>query len=451
MVLKKLTWKSILPGCLKSESSSFPEPKQICSQRLSISDFSNPGSPISFSDLSSSIFNLHVFALKELRTITQEFSKSNYLGEGGFGAVYKGFIDDKLRPGLKAQPVAVKALDPDGSQGHREWLAEVIFLGQLKHRHLVNLIGYCCEDEHRLLVYEYVERGNLEDKLFYRYSAALPWLTRLKIAVGAAKGLAFLHEEEKPVIYRDFKASNVLLDSDYNAKLSDFGLAMDGPEGDNTHITTRVMGTEGYAAPEYIMTGHLTTMSDVFSFGVVLLELLTGRRSLDKNLPNREQNLVKWARPQLKDPRKLDQIMDPRLEGQYSTEGARKAAGLAYQCLSQHSKSRPTMSTVVRTLEQLLDLTDTPTGTFVYIVPTEGKIHGGVEKKGNEGKNECEEIKNGNKCEGKEAGIKEKAGCEHNQRGRRQRRRAKSLRNRAVYSDTALYKTLGTGLYFPRN
>ncbi|KAH8521155.1 hypothetical protein Peur_039901 [Populus x canadensis] len=450
MVLKKFTWKSVLPGCLKSESPSYPEPKQICSQRLSISDLSNPGSPISFSDLSSSIFNLHVFALKELRTITHEFSKSNYLGEGGFGAVYKGFIDDKLRPGLKAQPVAVKALDPDGSQGHREWLAEVIFLGQLKHRHLVNLIGYCCEDEHRLLVYEYVERGNLEDKLFYRYSAALPWLTRLKIAVGAAKGLAFLHEEEKPVIYRDFKASNVLLDSDYNAKLSDFGLATDGPEGDRTHITTPVMGTEGYAAPEYIMTGHLTTMSDVFSFGVVLLELLTGRRSVDKNLPNREQNLVKWARPQLKDPRKLEQIMDPRLEGQYSTEGARKAAGLAYQCLSHHSKSRPTMSTVVRTLEQLLDLTDTPTGTFVYIVPTEGKILGGVEKKGNEGKNECDEIKNGNKCEGKEVGIKEK-GREHNQRGRRHRRRAKSLRYRAVYSDTALYKTLGTGLYFPRN
>ncbi|KAJ6342547.1 hypothetical protein OIU78_010474 [Salix suchowensis] len=450
MVLKKITWKSIIPGCLKSESSSFPEPKQTCSQRLSISDLSNPGSPISFSDLSISIFNLHVFTLQELRTLTNEFSKNNYLGGGGFGAVYKGFIDDKLRPGLKAQPVAVKALDLDGSQGHREWLAEVTFLGQLKHRHLVNLIGYCCEDENRLLVYEYVERGSVEDKLFSRYSAALPWLTRLKIAAGAAKGLAFLHEEEKPVIYRDFKTSNVLLDSDYNAKLSDFGLAMDGLEGDQTQITACVMGTEGYAAPEYINTGYLTTMSDVFSFGVVLLELLTGRRSVDKNRPNREQNLVNWARPQLKDPIKLGRIMDPRLEGQYSKEGSRKAAGLAYKCLSHHPKSRPTMSTVVRTLEQLLELTDTPIGPFLYIAPAEGKILGGLEKKGDESKNEGVEIKNGSKCEGKDAGIKEK-GREHSRRGRRPRRRVKSLRYRAVYSDTALYKTLGTSLYFPRN
>jgi hypothetical protein len=121
MVHKKFTWKSILLGCLRGERPR-PEPKQACSQRLSLSDLSNPVSPISFSDLSISIFNLHVFTLKELQTVTNEFSKSNYLGEGGFGAVYKGFIDDKLRPGLKAQPVAVKVLDLDGSQGHREWL-----------------------------------------------------------------------------------------------------------------------------------------------------------------------------------------------------------------------------------------------------------------------------------------------------------------------------------------
>jgi hypothetical protein len=191
-------------------------------------------------------------------------------------------------------------------------------------------------------------------------------------------------------------------------------------------------------------------MSDVFSFGVVLLELITGRRSVDKNRPNREQNLVKWARPQLKDPRKLDQIMDPRLEGQYSSEGARKAAALAYQCLSHHPKSRPTMRTVVKTLEPLLALTDIPIGPFVYIVPNEGKILSDLEKKGKESTDECDEIRNGNPCKGKQVEIKEK-GCDRHRKGHRHRRRTKSLRSRAVYSDTALYKTIGTGLYSPRN
>ncbi|KAH1067557.1 hypothetical protein J1N35_032544 [Gossypium stocksii] len=248
---------------------------------------------------------------------------------------------------------------------------EVIFLAELRHPHLVKLIGYCCKEEHRLLVYEYMPRGSLENQLFRRYSVSLPWATRMKIALGAAKGLAYLHEAEKPVIYRDFKASNILLDSDYNAKLSDFGLAKDGPEGDDTHVSTRVMGTQGYAAPEYIMTGHLTAMSDVYSFGVVLLELLTGRRSVDKNRCPREQNLVEWARPMLNDARKLGRIMDPRLEGQYSETGARKAAALAYQCLSHRPKQRPRMSDVVKTLEPLQDYEDVLVGPFVYTVPTQ--------------------------------------------------------------------------------
>ncbi|KAF5727280.1 putative receptor-like protein kinase [Tripterygium wilfordii] len=395
MTLKKLIYKRILPSCLKPHhqpEKPLPNPKTLqvskppSSPRLSLCDVRCPGSPISvaLSNLSNSLVgsNLHIFTHKELQLITQDFSMSNYLGEGGFGTVYKGFIDDKIKPGLlKEQSVAVKVLDLDGSQGHREWMAEVIFLGQLKHPHLVNLIGYCCEDENRLLVYEYMEQGNLETKLFKGYSATLPWLTRLKIAVGVAKGLAFLHEEEQPVIYRDFKASNVLLDLDYNAKLSDFGLATDGPQGEETHITTRVMGTHGYAAPEYITTGHLTTMSDVYSFGVVLLELLTGRRSMDKSRPSREQNLVAWARPLLKDPHKLDNIvMDPRLEGQYSTEAARKAATLAYQCLSHHPTCRPTMTTVVKTLEPLLNLKDIPVGPFVYVVPSEAKDESDVHK-----------------------------------------------------------------------
>ncbi|KAK8465984.1 hypothetical protein PHAVU_009G227001 [Phaseolus vulgaris] len=380
MTLMKMIWKSIFPGCYKGEYPS-PKPKKVVatkpnsSHRISVTDLSYPTTTLS-EDLSISLAgtNLHVFSLAELKIITQSFSSSNFLGEGGFGPVHKGFIDDKLRHGLKAQPVAVKLLDLDGSQGHKEWLTEVVFLGQLRHPHLVKLIGYCCEEEHRLLVYEYLPRGSLENQLFRRFTASLAWSTRMKIAVGAAKGLAFLHEAEKPVIYRDFKASNILLDSDYNAKLSDFGLAKDGPEGDDTHVSTRVMGTHGYAAPEYVMTGHLTSMSDVYSFGVVLLELLTGRRSVDKNRPPREQNLVEWARPMLNDSRKLSRIMDPRLEGQYSEMGTKKAAALAYQCLSHRPRSRPSMSTVVKTLEPLQDFDDIPIGTFVYTAPPNNEV-----------------------------------------------------------------------------
>ncbi|XP_022756421.1 serine/threonine-protein kinase RIPK-like [Durio zibethinus] len=378
MTVIKITWRSIIPCCF-SKGAVKPEAKpkkEVAKQssftRLAMLDLSYPSSMLS-EDLSTSLAgsNLHVFTLGELKVITQSFSSANFLGEGGFGPVHKGFIDDKLRPGLKVQPVAVKLLDLEGLQGHREWLTEVIFLAQLRHPHLVKLIGYCCEDEHRLLVYEYMPRGSLENQLFRRYSVSLPWATRMKIALGAAKGLAYLHEAEKPVIYRDFKASNILLDSDYTAKLSDFGLAKDGPEGDDTHVSTRVMGTQGYAAPEYIMTGHLTAMSDVYSFGVVLLELLTGRRSLDKSRSQREQNLAEWARPMLNDLRKLGRIMDPRLEGQYSEMGARKAAALAYQCLSHRPKQRPKMSDVVKTLEPLQDYEDIPIGPFVYTVPTE--------------------------------------------------------------------------------
>ncbi|ONK73730.1 uncharacterized protein A4U43_C04F34660 [Asparagus officinalis] len=274
-----------------SEASSF--------RRLSFSDLSSSSSVRFNTDdfVNSFGAGLFAFTVGELSAITQGFCSDYLLGEGGFGTVHKGYVDDKLRPGLKAQAVAVKILDVEGLQGHREWLAEVIFLGQLRHPHLVKLIGYCCEDEERLLVYEFMPRGSLENHLFKRMSITLSWGTRLKIAIGAAKGLAFLHGAEKPVIYRDFKASNILLDSDFTAKLSDFGLAKMGPEGEETHVTTRVMGTHGYAAPEYVMTGHLTTKSDVYSYGVVLLELLTGRRSMDRSKPKPEQKLVDFAKP----------------------------------------------------------------------------------------------------------------------------------------------------------
>lgn len=180
----------------------------------------------------------------------------------------------------------------------------------------------------------------------------------MKIALGAAKGLEFLHSGSKPVIYRDFKTSNILLDLDYKAKLSDFGLAKDGPQGDKTHVSTRVMGTYGYAAPEYVMTGHLTSKSDVYSFGVVLLEMLTGKRCMDKSRPSGQHNLAEWARSYLNDKRKIFKIMDARLDGHYSVKGAQKAGNLAYRCLSRDSKVRPSMTEVVEILGQIQNLKD---------------------------------------------------------------------------------------------
>ncbi|XP_004299749.1 PREDICTED: serine/threonine-protein kinase At5g01020 isoform X1 [Fragaria vesca subsp. vesca] len=297
--------------------------------------------------------NVHIFTHDEMRLATKNFRPDLILGEGGFGIVYKGVIDDTVRPGYTATQVAIKELNPEGYQGDREWLAEVNYLGQFSHPNLVRLIGYCCEDEHRQLVYEYMASGSLEKHLFRRVGCTLTWTRRMKIALDAAKGLAFLHGAERPIIYRDFKTSNILLDANFNAKLSDFGLAKEGPMGDQTHVSTRVMGTYGYAAPEYVMTGHLTARSDVYGFGVVLLEMLIGRRAMDKSRPSREHNLVEWARPLLNHNKKLLRIVDPRLEGQYSLKTALKVAHLAYQCLSQNPKGRPLMSQVVEILESL--------------------------------------------------------------------------------------------------
>ncbi|XP_037494555.1 receptor-like cytoplasmic kinase 176 [Jatropha curcas] len=245
-------------------------------------------------------------------------------------------------------PVAVKRLRDN--RGQQEWL--------LLHPNLVKLIGYCLEDDHRLLVYEFVPNGSLENRLLGRDSHIQPlsWNLRMKIALGAAKCLAFLHDKAD-VIHRDFRSSNILLDSDYNAKLCDLGLAKDGPIG-KSHVTTRVMGGygQGYAAPEYIRAGHISKKSDIYSFGVVLLEMLSGRRAIEWNRQSGQRHLGTWARS-ITDRRKISQILNPAILGEHSGSSALKVAQLAYECVSGEPKFRPDIKDVVKILENLQDNT----------------------------------------------------------------------------------------------
>ncbi|GAB4853022.1 Probable serine/threonine-protein kinase pix13 [Ancistrocladus abbreviatus] len=300
--------------------------------------------------------NLREFTFHELKAATRNFKGDTLLGEGGFGKVYKGWLEEKQPPKSgSGLAVAVKKLNSESVQGFEEWQSEVNFLGRLSHPNLVKLLGYCWEEKELLLVYEFVQRGSLENHLFGRGSTVqpLPWELRLKIAIGAARGFAFLHASADRVIYRDIKPSNILLDGVHNAKISDFGLAKLGPSPSQSHVTTRVMGTYGYAAPEYVATGHLYVKSDVYSFGVVLVELLTGLRALDTTRPNGQHTLVDWIKPYLQEKRKLKRIMDSRLEREYPPKAAAETAELALKCLRQEHKTRPSMQEVVEALEKI--------------------------------------------------------------------------------------------------
>ncbi|KAK7292971.1 hypothetical protein RJT34_15830 [Clitoria ternatea] len=290
------------------------------------------------------------FTFRELAAITKNFREESLIGEGGFGRVYKGRLEKTN------QQVAVKQLDRNGLQGNREFLVEVLMLSLLHHPNLVNLIGYCADGDQRLLVYEYMPLGSLEDHLFEvgPQKKALDWQTRMKVALDAAKGVEYLHvKANPPVIYRDLKSSNILLDKEFNAKLSDFGLAKLGPTGDKSHVSSRVMGTYGYCAPEYQRTGQLTVKSDIYSFGVVLLELITGRRAIDNARPGRHQNLVVWAYPVFRTPNKYNQLADPLLEGKYPIRALHQAVAVAAMCLNEEPSARPLMSDVVTALSFL--------------------------------------------------------------------------------------------------
>ncbi|XP_024932241.2 receptor-like serine/threonine-protein kinase ALE2 isoform X2 [Ziziphus jujuba] len=287
------------------------------------------------------------FSINDIERATELFDASRVLGEGGFGRVYSGVLEDGTK-------VAVKVLKRDDQQGGREFLAEVEMLSRLHHRNLVKLIGICTEERSRCLVYELIPNGSVESHLHGvdKETAPLNWVSRIKIALGAARGLAYLHEDSSPrVIHRDFKSSNILLEDDFTPKVSDFGLARTAMDEENRHISTRVMGTFGYVAPEYAMTGHLLVKSDVYSYGVVLLELLTGRKPVDMSQPPGQENLVAWARPLLTSKEGLETIVDPSLGSDAPFESVAKVAAIASMCVQPEVSHRPFMGEVVQALK----------------------------------------------------------------------------------------------------
>ncbi|KAL3835542.1 hypothetical protein ACJIZ3_010278 [Penstemon smallii] len=285
---------------------------------------------------------------------TCSFSDANFLGKGGFGRVYKG----TLRSG---EIVAIKKMELPKfkeAEGEREFRVEVDILSRLDHPNLVNLIGYCADGKQRFLVYEYMHKGNLQDHLNGVEQVKMDWPLRLKVAIGAARGLAYLHSSTAvgiPIIHRDFKSTNILLDDNFEAKISDFGLAKLMPEGQETCVTARVLGTFGYFDPEYTLTGKLTLQSDVYAFGVVLLELLTGRRAVDLNQGPNDQNLVLQVRHTLNDKKKLKRFIDPEMaRSSYTMESISMFANLASRCVRADSRERPPIIECGRELQLIL-------------------------------------------------------------------------------------------------
>ncbi|XP_010227691.1 proline-rich receptor-like protein kinase PERK13 [Brachypodium distachyon] len=293
------------------------------------------------------------FSYEELTSITSNFSRDNVIGEGGFGCVYKGWLAD-------GKCVAVKQLKAGSGQGEREFQAEVEIISRVHHRHLVSLVGYCVAQHHRMLIYEFVPNGTLEHHLHGRGVPVMDWPTRLRIAIGAAKGLAYLHEDCHPrIIHRDIKSANILLDYSFEAQVADFGLAKLSNDT-HTHVSTRIMGTFGYLAPEYASSGKLTDRSDVFSFGVVLLELITGRKPVDQDRPLGEESLVEWARPVLAsalETGNLEELTDPRLEarGGYNRAEMTRMVEAAAACVRHSAPRRPRMVQVMRALDVDVD------------------------------------------------------------------------------------------------
>uniref|UniRef100_J3LXY0 non-specific serine/threonine protein kinase n=1 Tax=Oryza brachyantha TaxID=4533 RepID=J3LXY0_ORYBR len=305
----------------------------------------------------------HWYTLKELEDATAMFADEKVIGEGGYGIVYHGVLEDGTQ-------VAVKNLLNNRGQAEREFKVEVEAIGRVRHKNLVRLLGYCAEGNQRMLVYEYVNNGNLEQWLHGDVGPVSPltWDMRMKIILGTAKGLMYLHEGLEPkVVHRDVKSSNILLDKTWNAKLSDFGLAkLLGSE--RSYVTTRVMGTFGYVAPEYAGTGMLNETSDVYSFGILIMEIISGRVPVDYNRPPGEVNLVEWLKTMVSN-RNSEGVLDPKMTGKPTSRALKKALLVALRCVDPEARKRPKIGHVIH----MLEVDDFPTEMNVEVAKLQVK------------------------------------------------------------------------------
>ncbi|KAJ0967880.1 hypothetical protein J5N97_024797 [Dioscorea zingiberensis] len=292
--------------------------------------------------------DLRKFHWEELQKATQSFSKECLVGSGAFGNVYRGLFDDE-------QVFAIKKSHFDSYQSIQEFRNEVELLSRVKHSNLVGLVGYCEERNQKILVYEYVPHGSLLDYIVGRREP-LTWRQRVNIAIGAAKGIAHLHEGVKPsIIHRDIKPSNILIGEGFEAKVSDFGLVKSGPIGDESHVSSQIKGTPGYLDPSYCASYHLTPFSDVYSFGIILLQLITARPAVGNPRSQSRYHIVDWARPSLERGNVADIIDANLLREPCNMEMMLKMGQLGLKCIVKSPKSRPTMIQVVKELEEALE------------------------------------------------------------------------------------------------